>query len=141
MAKSSFNKKWSKKYYVKFCQIWRKCRLFPWSNYRTLVLIACVAIALPSIIILAIVQNIFDVKESRVVDGQIIYFKLPSAGIYTLTLIDKQNGQVIGRERFNGKVGENTKKIYTNSIQSQYLYLLLEDVTKMEIAKTTIITK
>jgi signal peptidase I len=87
------------------------------------------------------VQNIFDVKESRVVDGQIIYFKLPSAGIYTLTLIDKQNGQVIGRERFNGKVGENTKKIYTNSIQSQYLYLLLEDVTKTEIAKTTIITK
>ena len=59
MAKSSFNKKWSKKYYVKFCQIWRKCRLFPWSNYRTLVLIACVAIALPSIIILAIVQNIY----------------------------------------------------------------------------------
>jgi hypothetical protein len=33
--------------------------LFPWSNYRTLVLIACVAIALPSIIILAIVQNIY----------------------------------------------------------------------------------
>jgi signal peptidase I len=87
------------------------------------------------------VQNIFDVKESRVVDGQIIYFKLSSAGVYTLTLIDKQNGQVIGRERFNGKVGENTKKIYTNSIQSQYLYLLLEDVTKTEIAKTTIITK
>ena len=87
------------------------------------------------------VQNIFDVKESKVVDGQTIYFKLPSAGIYTLTLIDKQNGQVIGRERFNGKIGENTKKIYTNSIQSQYLYLLLEDVTKTEIEKTTIITK
>jgi len=87
------------------------------------------------------VQNIFDVKESRVADGQIIYFKLPSMGVYTLTLIDKETGQVIGRERFNGKVGENTKKIYTNSIQSQYLYLLLEDVTKTEIAKTTIITK
>jgi len=88
-----------------------------------------------------IVQNIFDVNESKVVDGQTIYFKLPSAGIYTLTLIDKETGQVIGRERFNGKFGENTKKIYTNSIQSQYLYLLLEDVTGKEIAKTTIITK
>ena len=87
------------------------------------------------------VQNIFDVKESKVVDGQTIYFKLSSAGIYTLTLIDKQTGQVIGRERFNGNIGENTKKIYTNSIQSQYLYLLLEDVTKAEIAKTIIITK
>ena len=86
-------------------------------------------------------QNIFDVKESRVVDGQNIVFKLPASGVYTLTLIDKETGQVIGRERFNGIVGENVKKIYTNSIQSQYLYLLLEDVTKKEIAKTTIITK
>ena len=87
------------------------------------------------------VQNIFDVKESKVVDGQIIYFKLPSAGVYTLTLIDKENGQVISRERFNGIIGENIKRIYTNSIQSQYLYLLLEDVTKKEIGKTIIITK
>ncbi len=87
------------------------------------------------------IQNIFDVKESRVVDAQNIVFKLPSAGVYTLTLIDKETGQVIGRERFNGVIGENTKKIYTNSIQSQYLYLLLEDVTKTEIAKTIIITK
>ncbi len=86
-------------------------------------------------------QNIFNVKESRVMDGQDIYFQLPTAGVYTLTLIDKETGQVIGRERFTGKVGENIKKIYTNSIQSQYLYLLLEDVTKKEIGKTTIITK
>jgi hypothetical protein len=88
-----------------------------------------------------IVKNIFSVTESRVVDGQSIYFQLPTAGVYTLTLIDKQTGQVISRERFNGSIGENMKKIYTNSIQSQYLYLLLEDVTKTEIGKTTIITK
>jgi hypothetical protein len=87
------------------------------------------------------VQKIFSVKESRVTDGQSIYFDLPSDGLYTLTLIDKETGQVIGREKFNGKLGENIKKIYTNSIQSQYLYLLLEDVTKKEIGKTTIITK
>ena len=86
-------------------------------------------------------QNIFNVKESRVIDGQDIYFQLPTAGVYTLTLIDKETEQVIGRERFTGKIGENIKKIYTNSIQSQYLYLLLEDVTKTEIGKTTIITK
>jgi hypothetical protein len=87
------------------------------------------------------VQKIFSVKESRVTDGQSIYFDLPLDGVYTLTLIDKETGQVIGREKFNGKIGENIKKIYTNSIQSQYLYLLLEDVTKKEIGKTTIITK
>ena len=85
------------------------------------------------------VEKIFTVKESRVVDGQSIYFDLPSDGVYTLTLIDKESGQVVGRERFNGKKGENIKKIYTNSLQSRYLYLLLEDVTKTEIGKTTII--
>ena len=87
------------------------------------------------------VEKIFNVKESKVVNGQSIYFDLPLAGVYTLTLIDKESGQVISRERFTGQSGENIKKIYTNSIQSQYLYLLLEDVTKNEIGKTTIITK
>jgi hypothetical protein len=86
-------------------------------------------------------QNIFSVKESRVVDGQNIHFQLPTTGIYTLTLIDKEANQVISRERFNGKNGENIKKIYTNSLQSRYLYMLLEDVTKTEIGKTTIIIK
>jgi hypothetical protein len=86
-------------------------------------------------------QSIFDVKESMVVDGQSIQFKLPSAGLYTLTLIDKETNQVISRERFAGIIGENTKNIYTKSIQSRYLYLLLEDVTKTEIGRTTIITK
>jgi signal peptidase I len=88
-----------------------------------------------------VVQKIFSVKESRVTDGQSIYFDLPSDGVYTLTLIDKETGQVIGRERFTGKIGDNIKKINKNSIQSQYLYLLLEDVTKKEIGKTIIITK
>ena len=87
------------------------------------------------------IEKIFEVKESKVVNGQSIYFDLPSAGTYTLTLIDKESGQVISRERFIGQNGENIKKIYTNSIQYQYLYLLLEDVTKNQIGKTTIIIK
>jgi hypothetical protein len=87
------------------------------------------------------VQKIFSVKESRVTDGQFIHFDLPTDGVYTLTLIDKESGNVVGRERFTGKAGENIKKIYTNSLQSQYLYLLLQDVTLKEIGKTTIITK
>ena len=87
------------------------------------------------------IEKIFTATESKVVNGQSIHFDLPSVGVYTLTLIDKESGQVISRERFVGQTGENIKKIYTNSIQSQYLYLLLEDVTKKELGKTTIIIK
>lgn len=87
------------------------------------------------------VEKIFKVGESKVTNGQSIYFDLPAKGVYTLTLIDKESGQVISREKFNGQNGENVKKIYTNSIQYQYLYLLLEDVTKTQIGKTTIIIK
>ena len=87
------------------------------------------------------VQKIFSVSESRVTNGQSIHFDLPSDGVYILTLIDKESGQVVSRERFTGKIGENIKKIYTNSLQSQYLYLLLQDVIGKEVGKTTIITK
>ena len=84
------------------------------------------------------VEKIFDVKQSSVTNGQSIHFDLPAEGVYTLTLIDTETGQVVSRERFTGKYGENVKKIYTNSIQNQYLYLLLEDVTRKELGKTII---
>jgi hypothetical protein len=87
------------------------------------------------------IEKIFTVNESKVTNGQSIHFDLPSKGVYTLALIDKESGQVISREKFIGQNGENVKKIYTNSIKSQYLYLLLEDVTKKELNKTTIIIK
>jgi hypothetical protein len=86
-------------------------------------------------------DDIFSVSESSVTNGQSIYFNIPSDGVYTLTLIDKETGQVISREKFTGKSGEVVKKIYTNSIQAKYLYLLLEDSLKKEIAKTTVIIK
>jgi hypothetical protein len=85
------------------------------------------------------IEKIFNVTESKVVNGQSIHFDLPSKGTYTLTLIDKESGQVVSREKFIGQDGENIKKIYTNSLQIKYLYLLLEDINKKEIAKTTII--
>lgn len=85
------------------------------------------------------IEKIFDVKESNVVNNQSIHFDLPSAGVYTLTLIDKETNQVVSRERFTGQNGENVKKIYTKSIQGKYLYLVLEDLNKKEINKTTLI--
>ena len=85
------------------------------------------------------VEKIFEVGESKVTNGQSIYFDLPSAGTYTLTLIDVATNQVISREKFIGQIGENVKKIYTNSLPKGYLYLVLEDVDRKELKKTTII--
>lgn len=85
------------------------------------------------------VEKIFNVGESSVTNGQSIYFDVPSAGVYYLTLIDKVSGNVVSREKFNGQIGENVRKIYTNSLSKGYLYLVLEDVDKKQIKKTTII--
>lgn len=82
------------------------------------------------------VEKIFNVGESSVTNGQSIHFDLPSSGIYTLTLVDVQTGQVISREKFTGQSGENVKKIYTKSIMSKYLYLILASEDKTEISKT-----
>lgn len=81
-------------------------------------------------------QKIFSVSESSVTNGQSIYFDLPSAGTYILTLVDVESGQVISRERFIGLAGENNKKIYTKSIISKYLYLILTSADNAQISKT-----
>jgi hypothetical protein len=85
------------------------------------------------------VEKIFNVGESRVTNGQSIYFDLPSAGTYMLTLIDVATNQIVSREKFIGQNGENIKKIYINSLPKGYLYLVLEDADKKELKKTTII--
>ena len=85
------------------------------------------------------VEKIFNVSESNVTNAQSIYFDLTSNTIHYLTLIDKNTGQVISREKFIGQIGENVKKIYTNSLPKGYLYLALEDVDRKELKKTTII--
>lgn len=85
------------------------------------------------------VEKIFNVGESRVTNGQSIYFDLPSAGTFMLSLIDINTNQVISREKFIGQNGENVKKIYTNSLPKGYLYLVLESVDRNELKKTKII--
>ena len=85
--------------------------------------------------------KIFDVRESSVENGQEIQFELTKNGVYTLTLGDSINNQVLTRERFNGQIGINKKKIYTKSLSIKYLYLLLEDENKSKVSKTTIIVK
>lgn len=86
-------------------------------------------------------DNIFSIRESSVSNGQTVYFDLPTDGIYILTLADVETNQVISREKFTGQVGENNKKIYTNSIKSKSVYLSLEDFQNKEIGKTIITIK
>lgn len=100
-------------------------------------LTSCTEVELPTPV--PVIESIFSVNEITVVDGQDIHFNLQVEGLYTLTLVDKESEQVINRERFNGNIGKNIKKIYTNSIQSKILYLLLEDEFKTTLGKTIII--
>ncbi len=84
-----------------------------------------------------VVQDIFSVAESTVVNGGEIYFDLKTAGVYTLTMLDETQN-VVTRERINGKVGQNKLKIYTSSLPVKYLYLVLEDQSRTQIGKTAI---
>jgi hypothetical protein len=85
------------------------------------------------------VPDIFSVTESTVTNNSDISFKLDKAGIYIIKLIDKNTEQVVTKERINGKVGTNTIKIYTRALPVKYLYLILEDNTRTQIGKTSII--
>ena len=109
------------------------------------IIIACCTIFIISCqkVLVAPVQvktnNVFDNVQNSITNGQEIQFNLTKDGVYTLSLTDTITNQVVTRERFNGQIGINKKKIYTKGLQSKYLYLLLEDVTKNKISKTTII--
>lgn len=85
--------------------------------------------------------DIFTVTESEVSDGEEIMFKLQSDNDYLLKLVDKVSGQVLSKEKIKGIIGANKIKIYTKSLPSKYLYLVLEDGNKKEMNKTTIIAK
>ena len=85
--------------------------------------------------------DIFSKTQTEVTDGQIITFDLKADGVYTLTIGDSVTNQVVTRERFTGKTGENKLTLYTKSLPTSYLYLLLEDGNKSQVGKTTIIIK
>ena len=101
-----------------------------------LLLMGCTKIDTPPPI--PAITDIFSVAESTVSNGDVINFDLKTAGVYTLTLIDETQNQVLTRERINGKVGQNKLKIYTRSLTVKYLYLILEDASKTQIGKTAI---
>jgi hypothetical protein len=86
-----------------------------------------------------VVKDTFEVVENTVSDKEAITFTLEKEGIYTLTLLD--GNQVVSREKFVGKQGRNSLTLYTRTLQTKYLYLVLQDSNNNQIGKTTIIIK
>lgn len=86
-----------------------------------------------------VVKDIFSVSQSRVTNAQTFNFTLKSPGPYTLTLVDSLTKQVVSRERIYGVEGLNSMNIYTKTLQSKYLHLVLLDANSNQIGKTTII--
>lgn len=86
-------------------------------------------------------EDIFSTKQSSISDDVSINFNLKIEGVYTLTLFDSLNQQVVTREIIFGKVGTNSLKIYTKTLPVSQIYLLLEDENKVEIGKTLLVIK
>ena len=101
---------------------------------------ACRKVEIP-LPVVEINTDIFSKKQTEVTDGQVITFDLKVDGVYTLTIGDSVTNQVVTRERFTGKTGQNKLTLYTKSLPTSYLYLLLEDGNKSQVGKTTIIIK
>ena len=81
----------------------------------------------------------FSLSENKVKNGDVININIKTGGVYTLTMIDTVQNQIISRERFTGKVGVNSLKIYTNSLTTKYLSVELKDQNNNQISKTKII--
>jgi len=84
-------------------------------------------------------SNIFSQKETVVLNGDEISFELEVGGIYFITLVDIETSQVLTKEKIVGIKGINNLNIYTKSIESRYLYLVLSDNNRKEIIRTTVI--
>jgi PBP1b-binding outer membrane lipoprotein LpoB len=74
-------------------------------------------------------------------NGDLISFKLQTRGLYTLTMVDTIQNQVISREKFTGRVGVNTLNIYTKTLTQTYLSVVLTDSNNNQINKTKITIK
>jgi DNA helicase TIP49 (TBP-interacting protein) len=81
----------------------------------------------------------FSLSENKVKNGDVININLTTGGVYTLTMIDTVQNQVVSRERFTGKVGLNSFKIFTNTLPTKNLSVVLKDQNNNQIGKTRII--
>ena len=84
-------------------------------------------------------KEFFNSPENNVKNGDLINFNLTTGGVYTLTMIDTVQNQVVSRERFTGKVGLNSLKIFTNTLPTKNLSVVLKDQNNNQVGKTRII--
>ena len=82
--------------------------------------------------------DVFSNNTNTIVNGQKIQFELLEAGRYYLKLYDTTSNQIVTKEKFNGVVGKNIKKIYTTTFSQKNLYLFLTDSLGNDIKKTKI---
>ena len=102
-------------------------------------IISCKKVVPPAPVVSSNNKEFFSVSENTVKNEDMMNFTLTTVGTYTLTMIDTVQNQVISRERFTGKVGLNSLKIYTNSLPTKYLNVVLKDKNNVQIGKTKII--
>lgn len=103
-----------------------------------ILLVGCTKPDLP-VPIQTVDKEFFSTSENIVKNGDIIKFNLITTGVYTLTMKDTTLNQVVSRERFMGKIGTNSLKIFTNSLPTKYLSVELKDQNNNQIGKTKII--
>jgi len=85
--------------------------------------------------------SFFDNPMNIISNGDSINFNLQTNGLYTLTMIDTIQNQVVSREKFNGKIGLNSLNIYTKTLTQTYLSVVLTDNNNNQINKTKITIK
>ena len=114
-------------------------------KYIKIIILCCIVFMLsckkniPPIVEESIIKEFFASPENTVKNGDVIKFNLTTSGVYTLTMIDTIQNQVLSREKFTGKVGLNSLKIYTNSLSTKYLSVELKNENNQQIGKTKII--
>jgi hypothetical protein len=85
--------------------------------------------------------DFFANQMNTISNGDSISFNLQTAGIYTLSMIDTIQNQVVTKEKFTGKTGMNTLNIYTKSLTQTNLTVVLTDNNNNQINKTKITIK
>lgn len=88
-----------------------------------------------------ITTDIFSQKENIINDGIELNINLPADGVYFVSMVDLETNQLVSKEKLNGIKGLNKLNIYTKSISSRYLYLVLQDENKNELNKTKLVLK
>ena len=75
----------------------------------TLIVISCKKTAPTPVVDNSV--DVFSKSQATVSNGSEIKFELKNVGVYTLTMKDSADNQVVTRERFMGKVGKTLLNI------------------------------